>query len=632
MERKHFRPFLWAAAALACLWALAAQPTAADRDFQLLALSLALAVSAVGAALGSTSAAMPVPGLLLLGWAAWSVVPLPLEWIKALFAPRAEAIEAARAVGAEPWSSLAADPAAALRGAVMLASLFALFSLARTASSGSRRAAVLTAVGLAGAGLVQAALGLEQFFAASASGEAEAIARGSFINRGQFAAFLLTALGVGVGLVASSGPQLRRRPELAVAALAAGLLLAAGLVTSMSRAALAAAGLVVLVSLAKAGRRTRLAGMALVAVLALGALGTGAGERVGRRFEQLVANSGDPGRLLVWRDSAPLAAQYAVWGAGPGGYAAVFERGSVYFPRKTVSHAHSDVLEAWIELGVVGFLLLFAGVGAVVWKVCRGRGDPLALGALAGAAGPLLQSVVDLPLQSPAVAASVACCLGLASGCCGAPPRRRLWPRLITPAAAAALLGALYLHGGPPSALEAFQSAEHAWAAGEVERARGLYVETLSAQPRATAVWLRLSEVARSQGDLDGALALARKARRWEPYTLRTEWALADLEIAKGETPDAVRRLAPLVSVIPDMRLAAIRTLWRAGLEPEHIEAALGSSDGRAAGDYLAFLARSGLNDELDQAYRRLVEERGLKPPQAAAAYIARFLNASRAE
>lgn len=77
MGRRDLLPFVWAAAALLCLGALAFRPTAADRELQLLTLSLALGAGAIGAAFGWAS--LPLPGLLLLVWMAWSALPLSMS-------------------------------------------------------------------------------------------------------------------------------------------------------------------------------------------------------------------------------------------------------------------------------------------------------------------------------------------------------------------------------------------------------------------------------------------------------------------------------------------------------------------------------------------------------------------------
>jgi predicted Zn-dependent protease len=236
----------------------------------------------------------------------------------------------------------------------------------------------------------------------------------------------------------------------------------------------------------------------------------------------------------------------------------------------------------------------------------------------------LVQALADLPLQSPAVAGAAACCLGLAAG----PAQQRQAASAVV-ALTVALVGAASYRGLPTTAEAAFQRAERAWAAGDADEARSGWLETLSIQPREAAVWLRLSELARAQGELDRALGLARQADRLEPFTLRTQWALAELELAAGDSAAAVRRLAPLLGLAPDMRPAAIQALWRGGAEPSMIEGEIARADGRAAGDYLAFLARSGARHELEGAHRRLVLELGLQPPQAEADYIARSLQSS---
>lgn len=610
-----------AAAALACLCALAWRPTSFDRPLQLLVMAVALAAT------GVAGARLPPPAWLLAGWGAWQAAPLSLEWLQRLSPSRAESVVAAASAGASPWLSLAADPAAAVQGTLVLMGLFALFALARL-SAASNRSSQLLALGLVAVAAVQAAVGLEQYLSALHTGEAEELARGTFLNRGQFAAFLLASLGVGAGVLAPIVGNWRRRPEWAVAGVAVLALPAAGLAASMSRAALVAAGAVLLLTLLGSDRRLRWAACAGALLLVLGFAFTHAGGRTLNRFEDLARQEGDRGRIQVWSDSKPLAADYAVWGAGHGGFGAVFERTAVYFPRKSVRHAHSDFLESWIELGGFAWLVLIVPAGVVAWRTLRSAESPLALGCLAGAAAPVLQSIVDLPLQSPATAGAVACCLGLAAGSVQGThgPRRRAWGVCQAIAALGLAAGCLAVSRGMlPSAESTFERAEAAWAAGDSPSARELFHETLALQPRAAAAWLRLSEMARAEGELDQALELARHARRSEPWTLRTEWPLAELELAAGSDNAAIRRLAAMTEAAPDLRTSAIVALWRAGVSPVTIEAELAHSDGRAAGDYLAFLARRE-DPELRPAFERLVVDKGLRPPPDIAAYVAKRL------
>ncbi|MBI1352892.1 MAG: hypothetical protein GC160_01000 [Acidobacteria bacterium] len=623
MSRDALETTLSATATVAALALLSAKPVAAQADLHLWVAAAVLLAFGAGALAFRRPPSLPWPALALALWMAWQLAPLPLDWLQALAPQRAEAVRLAQAAGASPATSLAADPAAAWRGAVVWLGAWALFGLARRAAR-TERGAVWVAGCLAALALAQAVIGLQQYLWAAQSGAAETLARGTFVNRGQFAAFLLTALGPAVGWLAGRD---RRQLEPLLAGLAVSGLLAAALAASLSRAALAAAALLALPALACGRRRARLAGAALALAAVLTLTLTSVGARAWARFDRLAAEQGDPGRLAVWADAAPLAARNAVWGAGIGGFGATFERSAPYLPRKSVRHAHSDLYELWIDLGGVGWVLAAIAVLGAFVAVARARPGPLAWGCLAGAAAPLAQAAVDLPLQSPAVAYAAACCLGLAVGLAlPEPPRPHPLRRATT--AVPALLAAASLAFAPASSADLFARAEQAWAAGDLEQARQGWLATLSAQPRAAAAWLRLSEHARSEGDLDQALAWAQTARRWQPHTVRTEWALADLELATGALDAALARLAALANAAPDLRPAAIQALWRAGVPPPSIEQSLAQSDGRAAGDYLAFLAREGLREELLQANQRLVVQQALQPPEAEAAYIARALQA----
>ena len=413
MWRDRIETALAAATVVAALAALSWRPTAADAEVQLAVLAGALAGLAAFALASRRAPWLPWPALALLAWMGWQLAPLPLDWLTALAPRRAADVEAALTVGAAPGTTLAAAASAAMRGAVILLGIVALFALARRASAGGPRCALVVAGALATLGAFQAALGLQQYMQALSSGEAETLARGTFVNRGQLGAFLLAALGPTVGWLLS---QDRRKLEALLGGAALSVMLLTGLAASLSRAALAAGAVTAIAGLASGGRRSRWGGAAAAALVVALLATTDFGGRIQARFARLAVEQGDPGRRAVWRDAAPLAVQSAVWGVGRGGFAAAFERSRPYLPRKSVQHAHSDALELGIELGATGFLLLAGGVLWAFLRVARSEPPPLVWGCLAGAAGPFLQGLADLPLQSPAVAGAAACCLGLAVG------------------------------------------------------------------------------------------------------------------------------------------------------------------------------------------------------------------------
>jgi O-antigen ligase len=98
-----------------------------------------------------------------------------------------------------------------------------------------------------------------------------------------------------------------------------------------------------------------------------------------------------------------------------------------------VNHAHDDYLEAAMELGLPGvllmilFLLFWVRAGVRVW---RGNTGPFARAAVIASGAMLIHSIVDYPLRSNGLAVLFAACLALML----VQPRRRdakdseLWP------------------------------------------------------------------------------------------------------------------------------------------------------------------------------------------------------------
>ncbi len=114
-------------------------------------------------------------------------------------------------------------------------------------------------------------------------------------------------------------------------------------------------------------------------------------------------------RLAYWRESLPLIHDYAAFGAGLGSYDSVFRKYQVTTPTLSVDAAHNDYLQFLAELGIVGFAILVALVGGVIWKLLgalfRGGDVDLNYSYLAcfGAIlAMLLHSIVDFSVQIPA--------------------------------------------------------------------------------------------------------------------------------------------------------------------------------------------------------------------------------------
>ena len=501
----------------------------------------------------------------------------------------------AASLGVDVTPRISIAPHETLLDAAQLAGCVALFFLTRELARRSEHGLLGGAIGLVVIGGWQAVQGIEQYMAGIVTDDVEAIARGAFVHRGHYAALLAGAAAVSVGLATT---YLRSLPWLGVAAGAvAGLSLVAA-AASLSRLGLVAAvGGVVVAAGALPRRRALLVTVALLAVFGAGTAVVNP-ERVTRRFEELVEQRGDPGRLAIWRDSITAFEKSPLVGSGLGAFGYAFRRSEMYFPRKSVEHAHSDFLEFVVELGVSGAGMLLLTIGASFVSAVRSvRAEEddgrrlIRLGCVAGAGAIALCATADFPLHSPAVAAMFAVLLGLAGLCRGDPglPSGALLP--VAWGAAFALIAVVV------------QQDPAGW---NPERH---YRDALRLNAFSAPMWLGLAELEMARGRLPQALDLRRMATRVEPLTLRTEWPLAELELEMGQTDRATARLAVIANAIPDLRDAVFQTAWQAGLPVSVIEDSLVPV---GAGDrYVAFLARNQLWERIPYAAEVLAEKQG---------------------
>ena len=447
------------------------------------------------------------------------------------------------------------------------------------------------------------------------------------MNRDHYAALLEGLLGLALGVVFATVCTRGwkrwfqgRDAVWTVTALAVAAACGLGVVFSFSRMGVIVVTTITLATLATALWRQRLAALLISASVGAGVLlASSAGLRgLPERFGQLIAERGDPFRIAIWLDSLETASQYLWTGSGLGTFAFAFRRSEAYAPLKFIDHAHSEYLELLVELGLPATLLLIGGALYLVIDTGRRarvlddrRARRLAYGCLLGAAGMLLHSAVDFPLRMPAVAALFAVLLGYARGLSAAKQERaessayvevsRLRiKRIVTVVPAALFTGgfslvALLLLLGRWDHLDAEVRHERAYAAmmaGKPEEAGALYAEALHANPYAAALWLKRSELAEASGDVQGAVGMARLARRLEPYSVRTEWPLAHLYLRTAELEKAAGHLGLLAAAIPAMDATILDAAWDAGMTPGMISARIVPREAAATGQYLCYLAR----------------------------------------
>ena len=370
------------------------------------------------------------------------VVPLPPR-IRVGLSPSLPTIDRALHLDAPadpttgPAAPLSVDPNSSLQALVLVATIMMVFWSARHVYGigGVRR----TVRALAACGLTVSTIALVQHVVAPhlLYGIWRPFSRnaqfpfGPFVNRNDFAAWLVMALPLAIGYFTARLEMRRRERRLSVEAVFDGTgvwlavticLMAATLLSTLSRSGLlggvAGAATIVLLTRGRAEQQSRgwlVAGLALVALVAatyanIGALTT----RVGEAIE-----SGVGGRRDIWQITYTMAGDFWRTGVGVGG----FERAmSVYQPPHlfAFNHAHDEYLQVAAEGGillVIPALIAMAAGGRHIARLLRADRTPL-FWVRAGAASSIVaiavQSVWETGLRMPANAVLFALCAALA--------------------------------------------------------------------------------------------------------------------------------------------------------------------------------------------------------------------------
>jgi O-antigen ligase len=278
---------------------------------------------------------------------------------------------------------------------------------------------------------------------------------GPFINKNNFAGWMLMALPLALGLLAAKLRECVRtvRPEwrsrvlwlssragaealfAAVAALAMGV----ALMMSMSRSGIVALAVTVLmvawfVPGAASGRRSRI-GRIAAAVMLLAALSAWVGTAaIAQRFSD-GTDTTMIGRAGAWKDAVHIFRDFPIVGTGVNTFATamlIYQRSDA---NNFWEEAHNDYLQILAEGGIVGALLAALALAAIVNEIRRRfreksparPGHWIRVGAVAGLLAIGLQELVEFSLQIAGNAALFAALLGLALH---RPPRSRWEPLL----------------------------------------------------------------------------------------------------------------------------------------------------------------------------------------------------------
>jgi O-antigen ligase len=371
------------------------------------------------------------PLLLMAPYVALQLLPLPEVVLRTISPARAHLVDALSGILPDTrWSPLSVEPAVTLEHLFRVLAYLTVFLLVRevTWRSSSRPWMVVFPIMVVAA--FEATLGLVQAF----SGQTDAMAKGTYVNRNHFAGLISMVLPFAVMWPASvlrkNSPRLRALSAVrACSGFVLAALLVASVLFSLSRmgflASLASVLMIALLGFAGAPTRSKWLGAGVViGLVVLGFLFLSPGQLL-ERFVSLSSseNLSAEGRLALWRETGHLIAAYPLFGCGLGTYEAALHKYKVTGPLVRYDYAHNDYLQLLAELGVIGFTIAAALLLALVvkaWRVSVSSKDTekrhityACVGAFTAIG---LYSLVDFNLYIPANAMLLAWIGGIAAG------------------------------------------------------------------------------------------------------------------------------------------------------------------------------------------------------------------------
>jgi O-antigen ligase len=369
----------------------------------------------------------PLPGgrllLALHALVLAQLVPMPAAVLRAVSPGSFSFYNDPLLVPLAAWKPISVSPPDTLRGLAFLAGFSLLYvAVFREMADGPwRRRLLLTVVGTGVAITIVA-------FLQAVSPEPHRIygvwrprwdwaVFGPYVNRNHFAGYLVMAAPLAMGFALEALSRLRsawvrsrrgwlllgeKEGNAAVRWSAAVMVIVAGLLASQSRGGVSAFALAALV-LPLASRRRRPTALAVAILVGLGVAWVG----VGGVLSAFEVRGVRASRLDLWRDMLPMVPRFPAFGVGWNAFATAYPWYQTIWKTDWVGQAHNDYLQALIDGGLVGALLV-AGLLAVVFRAALARAprSPLDLGLFGALLGFALHEIVDFNGQIPANAAT----------------------------------------------------------------------------------------------------------------------------------------------------------------------------------------------------------------------------------
>lgn len=266
---------------------------------------------------------------------------------------------------------------------------------------------------------------------------------GPFINKNNFAGWMLMAFSLALGYLAAKISRLSRKTrsdwrnrllslssrdgaEVLFAALAA-MVMGVSIVASMSRSGMVAlaailAGLAWFMPQSGGAMRRRRFARVAAAALTLAILSAWVGtETIAARFRDR-SDASMAGRLIAWKSAAHIIRDFPIVGSGFN----TFDRAMLVYqqgdPINFWEEAHNDYLQIVAEGGAVGGALTVLAIGVAAVEIRRRfrEESPLhssywiRIGAVTGLCAIAVQEIVEFSLQIPANAALFAALVAIA--------------------------------------------------------------------------------------------------------------------------------------------------------------------------------------------------------------------------
>lgn len=209
--------------------------------------------------------------------------------------------------------------------------------------------------------------------------------------------------------------------------LAASVIIIVGIVASLSRGGMMAMCGTIAVAMVLLGKQNRiLVGFGSLAILALGLGLVIFSEQTDSILGKLESLADVPeaasSRLSHWQDAIPFGQEHWLFGTGAGTYRLSANAMQSFFFEKTFAHAENVFIETFVEMGIIGLVLLLAVVALLAkacWNLFRRRETfdrALGIAGFSVLVGLILASILDFGIYLPANACVMAVIAGAIVG------------------------------------------------------------------------------------------------------------------------------------------------------------------------------------------------------------------------